>query len=107
VPSEYAIEIAPIGYESLQAVKDKKTRNELVKTIDALSRSPEAQGKALLAPFEGSRSVRAVRSRYRINYTVDHDRKRVSILLVGARKPGDEDDVYALARRLLRTLLGR
>jgi mRNA-degrading endonuclease RelE of RelBE toxin-antitoxin system len=103
--SEYTIEIAPTGYRSLRVVKDKETRREIAKVIDGLARSP-VQGKPLLTPFEGLWSVRAFRSRYRILYSVDSDDKVVCVLFVGERKPGQEDDVYALARKLLRTLLG-
>ena len=61
MPRRYEIEIAPTGYRSLKTVKDKKLRREIAKTIDALARAPEDQGKALLGPLEGMRSVHAAR----------------------------------------------
>ena len=102
---DFSLEIAPTGYRSLGAVKDKKTQGEIAKAIDGLARSPEAQGKALAGPLVGLRSARAARNHYRILYRVDAESKLVSVLLIARRKAGAEDDVYALARRLLRTLM--
>lgn len=104
--SDYSIAIAPTAYGSLKGIKDKKTQREIGNVIDGLARQPERQGKALVRPLEGLRTIRALRSRYRIIYRVDMEEKRVSVLLVGERKPGQEDDVYVLARRLLKTLMG-
>ena len=102
----YEIEIAPTGYRSLKSLHDKKTRREIGKVIDGLSRAPDAQGKALLGPLEGLRSVRAARDRFRILYRVDARTKMVSVLLVGERA-GQDADIYALAERLLATFSGR
>jgi len=101
----FAIEIAPTGYQSLKAVRDKKSQGEIAKTIDGFARSPEAQGKTLAGPLEGVRSARAAGDRYRILYRVDAQNKLVSLLLVARRKAGAEDDIYALARKLLKTLM--
>ena len=105
MPSRFEIEIAPTGYRSLKALKDKKLRHEVAKVIDGLVRAPEAQGKALLGPFEGMRSVHAVRDRFRILYRVDARNKLVSVLLVGERAPGQDADIYALAQKLLATFM--
>jgi len=101
----FAIEIAPTGYQSLKAVRDKKSQGEIANTIDGFARSPEAQGKTLAGPLEGVRSARAAGDRYRILYRVDAQNKLVSLLLVARRKAGAEDDIYALARKLLKTLM--
>jgi mRNA interferase RelE/StbE len=103
VARRYKIEIAPTGNRSIKAVKDKKLRREIAKTIDGLARAPEDQGKALLGPLEGMRSVRAARDRFRILYKVDTRAKCVSVLLIGERAPGREADIYALAQKLLAT----
>lgn len=102
----FEIEVSPSGYSSLRGIQSKKTRQEIVRAIDGLARAPKEQGKALLEPFEGILSLRAVRSRYRILYRVDASRRVVSILLVGERRAGREEDVYAVAQKLLRTLRG-
>jgi mRNA interferase RelE/StbE len=104
VPRRFKIEIAPTGYRSLEALKDKKTLRELGKVIDGLARAPDEQGKALLGPLEGVRSVRAVRERFRVLYRVDARQRVVSVLFVGERAPGQDADVYTLAQKLLETL---
>ena len=103
MPRRYEIEIAPTGYQSLKAVKDKKLRREIAKTIDGLARGPEDQGKLLLAPLEGIRSVHTARHRFLILFKVDRHAKLVSVLLIGERAPGREADIYALAQKLLAT----
>jgi mRNA interferase RelE/StbE len=103
VARRYKIEIAPTGYRSLEALKDKKTLHEVAKVIDGLDRAPDAQGKALVAPLEGVRSVRAARERFRVLYRVDARKRVVSVLLVGERAPGQDADIYALAQKLLET----
>lgn len=103
MPRRYEIEIAPTGCRSLKTVKDKKLRREIAKTIDGLARAPADQGKALLGPLEGMRSLRAARDRFRILYKVDTRAKLVSVLLIGERAPGREADIYALAQKLLAT----
>jgi addiction module RelE/StbE family toxin len=105
VPSTYTIEIAPTAYESLKRIKDKKALREMAKIIDGLARGPARQGKALVQPLEGLRSLRAGRSRYRIIYRVHTAEKTVAVLLIGERKAGHEEDVYALAEKLLKTFL--
>ena len=102
-----SIEIAPTGFQSLKDLKSKKTQREIAKVIDSLAKNPEGQGKAVIEPLEGIRSVRSGRNQYRILYRVDSEEKVVSILLIGKRKPGKEEDVYALARKLLKTFMGR
>ena len=99
----YKIEIAPTGYRSIEALKDTKTLREVAKVIDGLDRAPDEQGKALVAPLEGVRSVRVVRERFRVLYRVDARKRVVSVLLVGERAPGQDADVYALAQKLLET----
>lgn len=103
---KYSIEVAPTGFASLKSVRDKKILREIAKAIDGLSNNPGRQGKTLLKPLEGLRSIRAVRNGYRIVYKVDDEARIVSVLLLGERKAGQEDDVYALAQKLLRTLMG-
>ena len=103
----YRIEISPSGYSSLKAISQKKILREIARVIDGLGKAPGSQGKELLGPFQGVRSIRACRSKYRILYKFDESERIVSILVVGARKPGKEEDVYEVAKRLLKTLLGK
>jgi mRNA interferase RelE/StbE len=101
-----AFEIAPSGYASLRAIQQKSQKREISRAIDGLTGRPDEQGKALLAPFEGIRSLRAAGGRYRILHRVNPRRRIVSILLVGERRAGRKDDIYAAARRLLMALRG-
>jgi mRNA-degrading endonuclease RelE of RelBE toxin-antitoxin system len=96
----YSIELAPTAYAALEEVADKKDLREIAKIIDGLKAIPEGQGKALVGPLEGLRSLAVSRTRYRIIYQIDKADRRVSILLVGPRKPG-RNDVYALAQKLM------
>jgi mRNA-degrading endonuclease RelE of RelBE toxin-antitoxin system len=105
VASAYSIEISPTAFRSLKAIRDKRVQSEIRGAIDGLAKGPEAQGKSLFKPLEGLRSIRAVRSRYRILYKVDKAKHLVSVLLIGERRPGREEDVYAVARRLVNLLL--
>lgn len=107
MPRRYKIEIAPTGYRSLEALKSKKTLREVVKVIDELAQAPDEQGKALVGPLEGVRSVRAARERFRVLYRVDGRKRVVSVLLIGERAPGQDADVYALAQKLLQTFTRR
>ncbi|MBI4600390.1 MAG: type II toxin-antitoxin system RelE/ParE family toxin [Planctomycetes bacterium] len=107
VAVQHSIDIAPTGYRSIRALKDKKLKREIAKAIDGLAKSPELQGKELVKPLEGVRSVRAAQGRFRILYKVDAAKRLVSVLLVGERRPGEATDVYAVAQRLLKLLLGR
>ncbi len=101
----YSIEIAPTGYESLEEITNKKILGEVSKVIDGLEMDPGSQGKELLEPFVDVRSLGASRNRYRVLYKVDESERLVSVLLVGKRRPGQDEDVYEVARRLLKNLL--
>ena len=100
----HEIEIAPTALDAIGRIRDKKARREIAALIDALDRQPEAQGKALSAPLDGLRSLRASRDRYRVLFRVDE--RVVRVLLVGPRRPGKGTDVYAVARSLLKVVLG-
>jgi mRNA interferase RelE/StbE len=96
----YRIEIAPTALEALQRITDRRTRSAVVRRIDSLSEEPEKQGHALRADLSGLMSVRAAGQRYRVIYKVDESSVRV-VVLVGIRREGSRQDVYALAQRLV------
>jgi mRNA interferase RelE/StbE len=60
------------------------------------------QGKPLLGELDGYYSVRAVGQRYRIIYAIKQAQVIVIIVALGIRKDGSKQDVYALAKKLLR-----
>ena len=70
--------------------------------MDQLAESPEQQGKPLVGELAGFRSVRAVGQRYRIVYRVERQEVVVVIVAVGRRKASDKNDIYELAKKLLR-----
>jgi len=70
--------------------------------VDQLAESPEQQGKPLVGELAGFRSVRAVGQRYRIVYRVERQEVVVVIVAVGRRKASDKNDIYELAKKLLR-----
>jgi mRNA interferase RelE/StbE len=99
----YALKTMAEGWRSLRAVRDKKARREIAKAIDGLAESPDLQGKPLDRELTGYRAIRAFGDKYRILYKVDE--MTVFIVWIGERKPGQEDDVYAKARKLYKTFL--
>jgi mRNA-degrading endonuclease RelE of RelBE toxin-antitoxin system len=103
----HSIHIAPTGYASLKAIRDKKLLREIGRAIDGLERDPELQGKALVSPLEGLRSLKVARGSHRVIYRVGAEKMQVDVLLIGERKAGREEDIYSLARKLLRTILGQ
>ena len=91
----------------LQAITNRDIQDALRKRIRSLVTDPEQQGKPLLGPLQGFRSVRVYRQRYRILYRVDRTEVFVFIVALGIRKEGDRQDIYTLAQKLLRSgLLG-
>ena len=107
MPREYSLELAPSAFASLDGVGSRKVRGEIAKVIDTLVEEPAGRGKRLEAPLEGLYSARAANERYRVLYEVDEAAAHVTVLFVGRRLPGSDRDVYAIAARLLATLLGK
>lgn len=97
----YRIEIAPTALEALEAITDRRTRTAIVRRIDTLAEEPLKQGKPLRGWLAGFVSVRAAGQRYRVVYRVADGEKRVSVYMVGIRREGSRQDVYALAQRLV------
>ena len=98
----YRIEITSTAMEALEAITDRRTRAAIIRRIDALAEEPDKQGNALRGQLAGFMSVRAAGQRYRAVYKVDEREQRVVVYLVGIRREGNRQDVYALAQRLVR-----
>jgi mRNA interferase RelE/StbE len=101
----YCIVIQPTAFKLLREISDRRIRQKISDRIDKLKESPEMQGKPLIGELDGYYSVRAVGQRYRIIYTIEQTQVTVMIVALGIRKDGSKQDVYALAKKLLR--LGR
>ena len=98
----FAITWTETALKLVEVVPDQRIRRLISQRVDQLARSPEQQGKPLIGELAGFRSVRAVGQRYRIVYRVERREVVVVIVAVGRRRSGDRNDIYELARKLLR-----
>jgi mRNA interferase RelE/StbE len=88
-------------------IRDLRIQDVITKRAKRLENEPNKQGSPLLFEFDGYRNVRVEKERDRIIYRVDDDETIVIVAAVGIRIDGDRDDIYEVARRLLRQgLLG-
>lgn len=86
----------------LEAVGDRRIQQQLFDTSKRLEADPEKQGKPLREELLGFRSLRVIGQRYRIIYSIDTLSGTVHVVASGIRREGARDDVYLLARRLVR-----
>ena len=98
----YRIVIQPMAFKLLKEISDRRIRQKISDRIDKLKESPAMQGKPLLGELDGYYSVRAVGQRYRIIYEIEQAQVTVIIVALGIRKDGSKQDVYNLAKKLLR-----
>lgn len=98
----WRISITPTAMRMLTGISDRRIRVKIVAVIDRLVEEPEKQGKAMLGELAGFRSIRAVGQRYRIIYTLKGDEIVVMVVAVGIRRDKARDDIYNLAKKLLR-----
>lgn len=97
----YKVVLTNTAAQALRAIEGR-ARKQIINKLHDLEDSPEQRGAALLGELEGYRSIRAAGQRYRIIYSVENSKVIVLVLHVGIRKEGDKDDVYRIAKRLLR-----
>ena len=86
----------------LEEISDRRVQEIIRDRINALREDPEKQGKPLGGEFSGYRSVRAVGQRYRVIYRVEREKVIISVVALGLRKEGARDDIYRLAKKLLK-----
>ena len=86
----------------LNDIPDRRVREKIRDAIDSLAADPEIRGKPLGDELKGYRSIRAVGQRYRIIYRVERTLVVVTVVAAGIRKEGHREDIYAMARRLLK-----
>ena len=98
----WRISITPTAMCMLTGISDRRIREKIVAVIDRLVEEPEKQGKSMLGELAGFRSIRAVGQRYRIIYTLNGDEIVVMVVAVGIRRDKARDDIYNLAKKLLR-----
>ncbi len=99
----YEIRYTPTCRKMLAQIQQPHRRT-ILERIEQLATDPEHQGKALLGPLRGYRSIHV--SRFRVIYRVIRDQVEVIVLAAGIRKEGSRDDVYELAKRLVRDFTG-
>jgi mRNA interferase RelE/StbE len=97
--------LTPTALKLLAGISDRRIREKIGAVIDRLAEEPEKQGKALLGELSGFRSIRAVGQRYRIIYQVRGSEVVVVIVAVGIRRDGARDDIYNLAKKLMKLRL--
>ena len=98
----YRIVLTPTAVRLLEAIADRRIREQIRIRIDGLIHDPERQGKPMREELVGWRSLRAVGQRYRIIYRVDRQRILVIVVAIGLRKEGNRQDIYRLAQKLVR-----
>jgi mRNA interferase RelE/StbE len=98
----WRISITPAAMHMLTGITDRRIREKIVAVIDRLAEEPEKQGKAMVGELAGFRSIRAVGQRYRVIYTVKGGEIVVVVVAIGIRRDGARDDIYNLAKKLLR-----
>ena len=101
----YRIVLTPTAVKLLEAISDRRIREQIRDRIDGLAHDPEQQGKPLRGELAGFRSLRVAGQRYRILYRVERTKVLVIVFAVGLRKEGDRDDIYRLAEKLIRLRL--
>lgn len=97
----YSIVFTSFAQEMLADISDVRIRQKIADTAQRLTSDPEKQGKPLLGPLKGYRSLRAVGQRYRILYKVEAHRVLVIVVGVGIRKDGDRQDIYRRLQKLI------
>ena len=100
--SVHAIKWTETALNHAAAIPDQRVRRLISQPVHQLAASAEQQGKPLVGELAGFRSVRAVGQRYRIVYRVERREVVVMIVAVGRRKASDKNDIYELAKKLLR-----
>lgn len=94
--------LTPTALKLLADITDRRVREKIGHVIDRLGVEPHKQGKALLGELSGFRSIRAVGQRYRIIYQLKDHEVIVIIAAIGIRKDGAKDDIYTLAKKLVK-----
>lgn len=98
----YRVEITALASSLVRQISDRRVQEKILERATGLGSNPELQGKPLGDDLKGYRSIRAVGQRYRIIYRVERTLVVVTVVAAGIRKEGHREDIYAIARRLLK-----
>jgi len=97
----YEVRLSEPAIVMILEISDAATRRQVAERINLLTRDPEKQGGFLKGALSRYRKCRAAGRRYRILYRVDEATATVIVAAVGARTPGEPDDIYRIASQLL------
>ena len=95
---EYDVQLSRRVEKELQGIRDRREQFKLHQQMLALESEPTKLGKQLAGLLQPYRRIRV--GRYRVLYSVDEEKRVVTIALIGIRKEGDWGDVYRVADRL-------
>ena len=95
----YHAEYTPQALQDLRGISSGADRGAVTRRIKALEADPY-HSKDLKYNLEGHRRVKAAGGRYRILFRIDEPDATIQIVLIGLRKPGDEQDAYERLRRI-------
>lgn len=84
----------------LKAIGDRRVKERIRDRIDSLALDPNNIGKPLTAEPTGYGSIRA--GRYRVIYRAEKEYVLVFVLASGIRKQADKQDMYSLAKKLIK-----
>jgi mRNA interferase RelE/StbE len=102
---KFEIVLTQTALRLLQSVPDRRLREVIARAIDRLAEEPLKQGKPLRGELAGYRTLRAAGQPYRVIYRVEERRVTVVVVALGIRRDKSEQDIYAVARRLVRLRL--
>ncbi len=102
---KFQIFLTPRARAMLAGISDRRIQSKIKERIDALATDPELQGKPLTEDLIGYRSLRAVGQRYRIIYKVEKKKVIVIVVALGIRKDQGKEDIYRLAKKLIKLRL--
>ena len=94
----YHAEYTPQALQDLRAISSEADRGAVTRRIKNLEAAPY-DSKDLKYDLEGYRRAKAAGKRYRILFRIDEPDATIQIVLIGLRKPGDEQDAYERLRR--------
>jgi mRNA interferase RelE/StbE len=102
---KWRIVVTPTALKMLSSISDRRVREKIVSVIDRLTDEPDKQGKPLVGELAGLRSIRAVGQRYRVVYRLVNEQVVVTVVAVAIRRDGAKDDIYQLAKKLIKLRL--
>lgn len=104
---KYRVKVTRTGLSSLRAIQEKKILHEADDLIRSLEVDPSGKGESLGDPLERFRKASFWRNKFRLIYEVQEDGKLVLIHWAGKRIPGRPDDVYEVAKTILKPFLSQ